>query len=54
MSVPGIGSAAPQTLLEIICDTFNEWIRMHTGIQGRRVLVHDGTWHAEGYPSFFY
>ena len=32
MPVPGIGSATPQTLLEIIYDTSDEWIRMHTGI----------------------
>jgi len=44
----GIGSAAPQTLitnvdLESVHDTSDEWIRTRTGIQERRVLVHDGT-----------
>ncbi|KAL3757438.1 hypothetical protein ACHAWU_006645 [Discostella pseudostelligera] len=44
----GIGSAAPQTLitnsdLESVHDTTDEWIRTRTGIQSRRVLVHDGT-----------
>lgn len=44
----GIGSAAPQTLitntdLESVHDTTDEWIRTRTGIQSRRVLVHEGT-----------
>jgi len=44
----GIGSAAPQTLitnldLESVHDTSDEWIRSRTGIQERRVLVHEGT-----------
>ncbi|KAL9179099.1 hypothetical protein ACHAXT_000141 [Thalassiosira profunda] len=44
----GIGSAAPQTLitnsdLESVHDTSDEWIRTRTGIQERRVLVHEGT-----------
>jgi len=44
----GIGSAAPRTLitnadLESVHDTSDEWIRTRTGIQERRVLVHDGT-----------
>ena len=44
----GIGSAAPTTLitnvdLESVHDTSDEWIRTRTGIQERRVLVHDGT-----------
>jgi len=44
----GIGSAAPQTVitnfdLETVHDTSDEWIRTRTGIQERRVLVHDGT-----------
>ena len=44
----GIGSAAPSTLitnvdLESVHDTSDEWIRTRTGIQQRRVLVHDGT-----------
>ena len=43
MSVPGIGSAAPQTLLVIIYNMSGEWIQMYTGIQEWMVLVHDGT-----------
>lgn len=44
----GIGSAAPSTLitnvdLESVHDTSDEWIRSRTGIQQRRVLVHEGT-----------
>ena len=44
----GIGSAAPQTLitnadLESVHDTSDEWISSRTGIQQRRVLVHEGT-----------
>jgi len=44
----GIGSASPQTLitnvdLESVHDTSDEWIRSRTGIQERRVLVHEGT-----------
>lgn len=44
----GIGSAAPHTLitntdLESVHDTSDEWIKTRTGIQERRVLVHDGT-----------
>lgn len=44
----GIGSASPRTLitnldLESVHDTTDEWIRTRTGIQSRRVLVHEGT-----------
>jgi 3-oxoacyl-[acyl-carrier-protein] synthase-3 len=44
----GIGSAAPSTVitntdLESVHDTSDEWIRTRTGIEARRVLVHDGT-----------
>ena len=44
----GIGSCAPTTVitnndLESVHDTSDEWIRTRTGIQERRVLVHEGT-----------
>ena len=44
----GIGSCAPSTVitnndLESVHDTSDEWIRTRTGIQERRVLVHEGT-----------
>ena len=44
----GIGSSAPSTVLtnfdlETVHDTSDEWIRTRTGIEQRRVLVHDGT-----------
>lgn len=44
----GIGSAAPSTVitntdLESVHDTTDEWIRTRTGIEQRRVLIHEGT-----------
>jgi 3-oxoacyl-[acyl-carrier-protein] synthase-3 len=44
----GIGSCAPTTVLtnfdlETVHDTSDEWIRTRTGIEMRRVLVHEGT-----------
>ena len=44
----GIGSAAPSTVitntdLESVHDTTDEWIRTRTGIEERRVLIHEGT-----------
>ena len=44
----GIGSCAPSTVitnadLESVHDTSDEWIRSRTGIESRRVLVHEGT-----------
>ena len=44
----GIGSCAPTTVItnsdmESVHDTSDEWIRTRTGIEQRRVLVHEGT-----------
>mmetsp|Transcript_11964 Transcript_11964/g.18399 ORF Transcript_11964/g.18399 Transcript_11964/m.18399 type:complete len:404 (+) Transcript_11964:242-1453(+) len=44
----GIGSCAPSTVItnadmEAVHDTSDEWIRTRTGIEQRRVLVHEGT-----------
>jgi hypothetical protein len=44
----GIGSASPSTTitnfdLESVHDTSDEWIRTRTGIESRKVLVHEGT-----------
>lgn len=44
----GIGSSAPSTTitnfdLESVHDTSDEWIRTRTGIEERKVLVHEGT-----------
>mmetsp|Transcript_19283 Transcript_19283/g.30172 ORF Transcript_19283/g.30172 Transcript_19283/m.30172 type:complete len:406 (+) Transcript_19283:210-1427(+) len=44
----GVGSCAPSTIItnndmESVHDTSDEWIRTRTGIEQRRVLIHEGT-----------